>query len=164
MSIAMTVTRSILSRPVAPAKAGSRRLPSRQTVGTKKSRFFCRIFSDGPRSVVEAEHGSRTGETVCNLPWARLKSAVKQPDAGFLWFLPHRSSSPGCFFCIPSYAFIPFPMNLAVADPGRRAASRGKTLKSSPLAEIGGFLPLTTAIRLYVICGLNCGGGQDRTK
>ena len=51
----------------------------------------------------------KQSESVCNRLWARLESSAKQPDAGFLWSLPHRRCSPGCFFSHPILCKLPMP-------------------------------------------------------
>jgi hypothetical protein len=42
-------------------------------------------------------HFRQVASPVCK-PGARAVKCKRQPDAEFLWFLPHRGSSPGCFF------------------------------------------------------------------
>ena len=40
-------------------------------------------------------------ESVCKTGLILVTIRPEQPDAGFVWFLPHRMSSPGCFFIYP---------------------------------------------------------------
>ena len=65
-------------------------------------------------------------------PYASAVEWSEQPDVGFMWSLPHRTSSPGCFhrhLGFRSFAF-PFGPSSRMEDSGR-TESRQSSIRQS---------------------------------
>jgi hypothetical protein len=71
-----------------------------------------------PCRVERSRHSTQVTTAVCKPAIRRVKWG-RQPDAEFLWFLPHRGNSPGCFSSA-------LPLIARCRTPSASAVARGE--------------------------------------